>query len=68
MEDKIDPAGGFMAEVKIGDELRAGDLMGLVYCGDADSGQRTADRIRAAYVIDDAPPAEMPVLIKEVID
>jgi pyrimidine-nucleoside phosphorylase len=68
MEDKIDPAVGFMAEVKIGDELRAGDLMGLVYCGDADSGQRTADRIREAYVIEDAPPAEMPVLIKEVID
>lgn len=68
MEDKIDPAVGFLAEVKIGDELRPGDELGLVYCEDSDRGQRAAARIQAAYEIDDAPPAELPVLIKEVID
>jgi len=49
MEDKIDPTVGFVAEVKIGDELRAGDEIGLVYCQNADRGARAATRIKAAY-------------------
>lgn len=68
MEDKIDPAVGFLAEVKIGDELHAGELIGLVYCAEANRGQRAAARIQAAYELDDAPPSELPALIKEVID
>src|SRR5712671_6817766 len=47
MEDQIDPAVGFVAEVKIGDELGAGDQIGLVYCKDANRGQLAAGRIRA---------------------
>ena len=68
MEDQIDPAVGFLGEVKIGDELRSGDLIGSVYCDDPNHGQRAAARVRAAFEIGDAPPAELPVLIKEVID
>jgi pyrimidine-nucleoside phosphorylase len=68
MEDQIDPAVGFVGEVKIGDELDAGDEIGWVYCNDPDRGQRAAARIQGAYDIGDAPPAELPALIKEVID
>jgi len=68
MEDRIDPAVGFLAGVKIGDEIRSGDQIGLVYCDDADRGQFAAARIKAAYEVGDAPPAEPPVLIKEVIE
>jgi pyrimidine-nucleoside phosphorylase len=68
MEDRIDPKVGFVVDARIGDELRAGDQIGLVYCDATDRGQRAAARIRAAYEIADAPPAELPVLIKEVID
>src|SRR6266404_2115155 len=68
MEDQIDPAVGFVGEVKIGDKLRAGDQIGLVYCDGPDRGQRAAERIQAAYQICEAPPAELPALIKEVID
>jgi pyrimidine-nucleoside phosphorylase len=68
MEDEIDPAVGFLSEVKIGDELRAGDQIGLVYCDGSDRGQQAAARIKAAYEISDTPPAQTPVLIKEVID
>jgi thymidine phosphorylase len=68
MEDRIDPAVGFVGEVKIGGELRAGDQIGMVYCDDTDRGQRAASRIQLAYEIGDAPPAELPTLIKEVID
>jgi pyrimidine-nucleoside phosphorylase len=67
IEDKIDPAVGFMSEAKIGDELRAGDSIGVVFCDDADRGQIAAARIQAAYEIGEASP-ELPELIKEVID
>ncbi|HKP39109.1 MAG TPA: thymidine phosphorylase [Pyrinomonadaceae bacterium] len=67
IEDKIDPAVGFLGEPKIGDELRAGDSIGVVFCDDADRGKQAAARIQAAYEIGDAPP-EIPELIKEVID
>ena len=46
--------------LKIGDELRAGDQIGIVYCDGADRGQRAVARIQAAYEIGDAPPAELP--------
>lgn len=68
MEDQIDPAVGFVCEARIGDELRAGDQIGVVYCDDTDRGQRAAARIQAAYEIGEAAPAELPALIKEVID
>lgn len=67
IEDRIDPAVGFIGEVKIGDQVRAGDLIGLVYCEDSDRGQAAASRIRAAYEIADQP-GQRPELIKEVID
>jgi pyrimidine-nucleoside phosphorylase len=67
VEDQIDPAVGFVSEVKIGDEVRSSDMIGSVYCADLNRGQGAAARIRAAYEIGDQPP-ELPVLIKEVID
>lgn len=68
IEDQIDPAVGFMAKVKIGDELRRGDSIGLLYCNNASKRERAAARVRSAYKVEDQPPVELPVLIKEVID
>ena len=68
IDDKIDPAVGFMCQAKIGDQLRAGDSIGVVFCDDAATGRKAAARIQAAYTIDDAAPAETLELIKEVID
>jgi pyrimidine-nucleoside phosphorylase/thymidine phosphorylase len=67
VEDQIDPAVGFVSEVKIGDKVCSSDAIGLVYCADSNRGQRAAARIQAAYEIGDQPP-ELLVLIKEVID
>lgn len=67
IEDRIDPTVGFIADVKIGDELRADDLIGTVFCRNATDGERAVARIQAAYEIDDAPVAA-PQLIKEVIE
>ena len=67
IEDKIDPRVGFVAKIKIGDEVRAGDSIGVVFCDDEARGQAAVARIQAAYEIGDAR-AQAPELIKEVID
>lgn len=67
IEDKIDPRVGFVAKIKIGDEVRAGDSIGVVFCDDAARGQAAAARIQAAYEIGESP-VEPPQLVKEVID
>jgi pyrimidine-nucleoside phosphorylase len=68
IEDRIDVKVGFVGDVKIGDQLQAGDLIGTLFCDDAGRGAQASERIRAAYELADQPPAELPVLIKEVID
>jgi pyrimidine-nucleoside phosphorylase len=68
IEDQIDFKVGFLGEVKIGDELRAGDPIGAVFCEDTNLGEQASKRIQAAYEIADGPPAELPLLIKEVIE
>src|SRR6184192_4217640 len=65
IEDRIDPAVGFINEVKIGDAVRAGDSIGLLYCSDQDRAQRAVARIQAAYVVEDGRPSKLPELIKE---
>src|SRR5437588_241391 len=67
IEDKIDPTVGFVSEVKIGDEVRAGHFIGTVYCARQDCGERAAARIKAAYKIGDEAPEALE-LIKEVIE
>jgi thymidine phosphorylase len=66
VEDRIDPAVGFLAEVKIGDELKADDLLGLLYCRSEEQAREATGRIRDAYKIGDDPPPTLK-LIKEVI-
>lgn len=66
MDDQIDPTVGFVSEVKIGDSLREGDLLGRVFCGDAALGRATAARIQAAYEFGNARPESLE-LVKEVI-
>jgi pyrimidine-nucleoside phosphorylase len=68
VEDTIDPAVGFIAELKIGDPVSAGDEIGTVYCRDEARGRQAASRIQRAYDIGQEPPADLPALIKEVID
>jgi len=68
VEDEIDPKVGFFAELKIGDELKPGDLIGTVFCDDDDRGQGAAARIQSAYSIGEKPSTDLPSLIKEVIE
>jgi len=68
VEDRIDPRVGFLAEVKIGDQLRAGEPFGLVFCDDVARGERAAARIKGAYDVSEGPPQNLPALVKEVIE
>jgi len=66
IEDAIDPGVGYAAESRIGDEMKAGESLGLLYCCQQEQAQTASERIRAAYTIGDEPTSA-PVLIKEVI-
>ena len=68
IEDKIDPAVGFVADKSIGDKLEAGEPIGAVYSGDERRGRAAVERIRAAYRIDEEFRGQRPELIKEVIN
>lgn len=66
IEDVIDPGVGFASEARIGDEMKAGETLGLLYARDETQAEMTRARIRDAYTISDNPTSA-PTLIKEVI-
>jgi len=68
IEDSIDASVGFMTAAKIGDQVGSNQPLGVVLCDDPDKAREAAARIRAAYEIADNPPAQVPQLIKEVIN
>jgi pyrimidine-nucleoside phosphorylase len=68
IDDAIDPTVGFIAEIKIGDRISAGDALGVVQSRDNSKAQEAAKRIQTAYEIGDQPPTEIPVLMREVIN
>lgn len=67
IEDVIDPTVGFIAERKIGDQVKTGDVIGVVYCADSANAEEAVRRIGAAYQIADEPP-DHDALVKEVIN
>ncbi len=67
IEDKVDPTVGFTSELKLGDQVRAGEAIGTVYCADAAAAAEAAQRIQAAYHVGDEPSAELK-LVKEIIN
>ena len=68
IEDTIDPTVCFTSELKIGDRVKAGETIGVVYCADSSAAEDAARRIQAAYHVGDEPPAKELKLVKEVIN
>jgi pyrimidine-nucleoside phosphorylase len=68
IEDTIDPTVGFNSEFKLGDMVRSGEPLGVVYCADESAAREAAQRIQAAYTIVAEPPRERVKLVKEVIN
>src|ERR1044072_1577958 len=68
IEDTVDPTVGFTSELKLGDEVSAGETIGIVYCADPTAAAEAARRIQASYHIGDEAIAEPPKLVKEIIN
>jgi pyrimidine-nucleoside phosphorylase len=67
IEDTVDPTVGFTSELKLGDEVRAGEAIGVVYCADSSAAAEAARRIQAAYEIGDTA-TQFPQLVKEIVN
>jgi pyrimidine-nucleoside phosphorylase len=67
VEDRIDFAVGYMARARVGQQLSAGEPLGLLYCRAGAGGEAAAARIRAAYTVGREAPERVPALIKEII-
>jgi pyrimidine-nucleoside phosphorylase len=67
VEDEIDPAVGYMARARVGQQVSAGEPLGLLFCRPGARSEAAAARIRAAYEVGEAAPNHVPELIKEVI-
>ena len=68
IEDTVDPTVGFISELKVGHEVRAGEAIGTVYCADSSAAAEAARRIQAAYHIGDEPAAQELKLVKEIVN
>lgn len=68
IEDVIDPTVGFIANVKLGDAVRTGQDIGVVYCKDKAKASEAVERIKAAYVIEDENSVADLQLVKGVIN
>jgi pyrimidine-nucleoside phosphorylase/thymidine phosphorylase len=67
LEDEIDFQIGFVTDAKLGDQVRAGDALGTLYCRNDAQSSTAGARIRAAYTVGDELPGAPVKLIKEVI-
>ncbi|HEX6185426.1 MAG TPA: hypothetical protein VFZ44_16185, partial [Pyrinomonadaceae bacterium] len=67
VEDEIDPAVGYLARARVGQQVSMGEPLGLLYCRPGPRSEVAAARIRAAYEVGEAAPNHVPELIKEVI-
>jgi pyrimidine-nucleoside phosphorylase len=68
IEDVIDPTVGYLTEQKLGDEVKAGEVLGVIYCSDSTKAQEALGRILAAYEISEEPVGDLQKLVKEVIN
>jgi pyrimidine-nucleoside phosphorylase/thymidine phosphorylase len=68
VEDTIDPCVGYLTDAKLGDEVKAGDTLGLLCCRNEEQAAEASARLQAAYTISDEHPSDSYSLIKAVIE
>lgn len=67
IEDEIDPTVGFIATGKLGERVRAGEALGVIYCRDRTKAEEAAMHIASAFEFSEVG-GDAPQLIKEVIN
>jgi pyrimidine-nucleoside phosphorylase len=65
-DDKVDHAVGFSSELKLGDFVKAGDEIGVLYCRDAGDVGEAAAKVLNAYSIGNSKEAQ-PNLVQKII-
>ncbi len=68
IDDQIDATVGFISEIKIGDEVTAGQTLGVVYSRDQSRALEAVNRIQAAYQVGEEFNGDLPTLIKEILN
>ncbi len=66
VEDKIDYAVGYSCDKKIGDKVKKGETLGILYCRNQKQADSISEKLRNAYKISKEKPQNSE-LIKEVI-
>ncbi len=67
VEDKIDFAVGYECVKKLGDEVKSGETLGVVFCRNRAQTHLIYEKLANAYKIDDEKPSGKFELIKEII-
>ncbi len=67
VDDKIDFAVGYQCETKIGDEIKTGETLGILYCRDENQRHLISEKLRNAYKISEQKSPK-PELVKEIIN
>ncbi len=65
-EDSIDHQVGYACEKKIGDEIKSGENLGVLYCRNEKQADLISEKLRNAYKINDNKPQKSD-LIKEIV-
>jgi pyrimidine-nucleoside phosphorylase len=66
-DDSVDHAVGYACEATIGDEIRAGETLGVLFCRNADQTGAISEKLQNAYQIREEKP-EIPELIKTIVN
>jgi pyrimidine-nucleoside phosphorylase len=66
IDDLIDFAVGFECEKKIGDEVRKGEILGVLYCRSESQGNQIISKFQNAYQIQ-PEKIDKPILIQKII-
>jgi pyrimidine-nucleoside phosphorylase/thymidine phosphorylase len=65
-EDKVDPAAGLLLRKRVGDDVRAGEVLAELHARDGERLEAGAMRLRTAALIDASPPAPRALLIDRI--
>ena len=64
VDDEIDYHVGYQCERRIGDEIKRGDTLGVLFCRDENQSNLSCERLQAAYTIGEAKPQELKLVKK----
>ncbi len=66
IDDVIDFAVGYSCEKEIGDEVRAGETLGIIYCRHESQADEILEKLQTAYQISEEKPAKIELVQKIV--